>query len=68
MLLPKSNVFALELSGGSRIVARPSGTEPKVKFYFDVCEAVRKAETIVEAEARAHRTMATLKQAFVALT
>lgn len=68
VLLPKSNVFALELSGGSRIVARPSGTEPKVKFYFDVCEAVRKAETIVEAEARAHRTMATLKQAFVALT
>src|SRR5207245_4085184 len=27
--LPKSNVLAFELEGGSRIIARPSGTEPK---------------------------------------
>lgn len=32
--LPKSNVIVLYLEDGSKIVARPSGTEPKIKFYF----------------------------------
>lgn len=32
--LPKSNVIQLVTSGGSKITARPSGTEPKIKFYF----------------------------------
>lgn len=34
--LPKSNVLQFELSDGSMISARPSGTEPKIKFYFSV--------------------------------
>ena len=34
---PKSNVIAFNLSDGSRITARPSGTEPKIKFYFNLC-------------------------------
>jgi phosphomannomutase len=34
--LPRSNVLVFELEGGSRVIARPSGTEPKAKFYFDV--------------------------------
>src|SRR5206468_2830682 len=29
--LPKTNMIAFELEGGSRIIARPSGTEPKAK-------------------------------------
>lgn len=33
--LPPSNVLAFELASGARVVARPSGTEPKAKFYFD---------------------------------
>ena len=32
--LPSSNVLAWQLSGGNKLVARPSGTEPKLKFYF----------------------------------
>ncbi|MGL4394778.1 MAG: phospho-sugar mutase [Brevinema sp.] len=32
--LPKSNVFAMWLSDNIRVIARPSGTEPKIKFYF----------------------------------
>ncbi|MGC8741190.1 MAG: phospho-sugar mutase [Candidatus Sumerlaeaceae bacterium] len=32
--LPRSNVLIFELANGSQIVARPSGTEPKIKFYF----------------------------------
>ena len=34
--LPKSNVIQLLLANGDRITARPSGTEPKIKFYFNV--------------------------------
>lgn len=34
--LPKSNVLQFLLEDGSRISARPSGTEPKIKFYFSV--------------------------------
>lgn len=34
--LPKSNVLQFKLEDGSKISARPSGTEPKIKFYFSV--------------------------------
>jgi len=33
---PKSNVLQFVLEDGSKISARPSGTEPKIKFYFSV--------------------------------
>ena len=32
--LPSSNVLSYKLEGGNGVVARPSGTEPKLKFYF----------------------------------
>ncbi|MGA2450298.1 MAG: phospho-sugar mutase [Polyangiaceae bacterium] len=35
LALPASNVLSFELASGSRVVVRPSGTEPKVKIYFD---------------------------------
>ena len=34
--LPKSDVLQFFLAGGSKITVRPSGTEPKIKFYFGV--------------------------------
>ena len=34
--LPKSNVLQFFTKDGSKISARPSGTEPKIKFYFSV--------------------------------
>jgi len=34
--LPKSNVLQFILEDGSKVSARPSGTEPKIKFYFSV--------------------------------
>lgn len=34
--LPKSNVLQFILEDGTKISARPSGTEPKIKFYFSV--------------------------------
>ena len=42
--LPKSNVLSFTLDNGDVLVARPSGTEPKIKFYFMLAGADR-AET-----------------------
>jgi hypothetical protein len=36
--LPSSNVLQFILADGSKISARPSGTEPKIKFYFSIKE------------------------------
>ena len=36
--LPKSNVLIFKLADGSTVVARPSGTEPKIKYYFMVVD------------------------------
>lgn len=35
--LPKSDVLKFFLADGSWFAVRPSGTEPKIKFYFGVC-------------------------------
>ena len=42
--LPKSNVLQFVLKDGSKISARPSGTEPKIKFYFSVQGTLDKVE------------------------
>ncbi len=36
MDIPKSNVLIYHTEDGTKIAARPSGTEPKIKFYFSV--------------------------------
>ena len=46
LTLPKSNVLAFFLEGGSKAIVRPSGTEPKIKTYFTA-----KADTHEEAQA-----------------
>ncbi|MFO0627798.1 MAG: hypothetical protein U0325_19470 [Polyangiales bacterium] len=38
--LPASDVLSFALEGGSRVMLRPSGTEPKIKYYFDLCVEV----------------------------
>jgi phosphomannomutase len=68
LTLPKSNVLTFELAGRSRIIARPSGTEPKIKFYFDVREPVTEGEPFAEAEKRANAALAELAAAFGAIT
>ena len=42
--LPKSNVLQFFTEDGSKITIRPSGTEPKIKFYFAVNEKLEKKE------------------------
>lgn len=42
--IPKSNVLIYYLEDGTKICARPSGTEPKIKFYFSVNETLETKE------------------------
>jgi len=42
--LPKSNVLQFLLNDGTKISARPSGTEPKIKFYFSVNSSLATTE------------------------
>ncbi len=48
--IPKSNVLIYYLEDGSKICARPSGTEPKIKFYFSVNDSVERIEDIESVE------------------
>jgi phosphoglucomutase len=50
--LPKSNVLIYQTENGTRIAARPSGTEPKIKFYFSVNAPLDSKENATEIEAR----------------
>lgn len=65
MGLPASNVLRLELEGGSRVMLRPSGTEPKIKYYFDHREPRLPGESAEACEARARVNLAGLREAFL---
>ncbi|MFT5145931.1 MAG: phosphoglucomutase [Polaribacter sp.] len=49
--LPKSNVLIYQTANGTRIAARPSGTEPKIKFYFSVNTPLEAKENALKIEA-----------------
>ncbi len=40
--LPKSNVLSYSLEDNSKVIVRPSGTEPKIKIYVTACGETRK--------------------------
>jgi phosphomannomutase len=65
--LPKSNVVAYLLEGGSRVTLRPSGTEPKIKYYFELREAPREGEELSSAKARGEERLAAFVADFVRL-
>jgi phosphoglucomutase len=50
--IPKSNVLIYYLEDGSKICARPSGTEPKIKFYFSVNAILENTTFADEVEAK----------------
>jgi phosphomannomutase len=54
--LPPSDVLSFALEGGSRVMLRPSGTEPKIKYYFDLRVDVdpKLSMELSLAQARAH--------------
>lgn len=50
--IPKSNVLIYYTEDGSKIALRPSGTEPKIKFYVSVNTQLKSSEKFKEAEAK----------------
>ena len=63
--LPPSDVLRFALAGGSRVVIRPSGTEPKIKAYLEVTEPPD--DELGTARAAAETRMAPLRTAVTAL-
>ncbi len=63
--LPKSNVLQFITDDGSKISARPSGTEPKIKFYFSVNAKLTRKEdfdTVYDGlKAKIHTIIADMK-------
>jgi phosphoglucomutase len=69
LTFPKSDVLQFSLGGGSRVSVRPSGTEPKIKYYVSVEEPAKglKGADLQAAKARALSKAKALEEAFVGL-
>ena len=68
--LPRSDVLQFILHDGTRVSVRPSGTEPKIKFYVSVCDATAKGASLTEIEklkARCRERLKRIEATFVAL-
>ncbi|KZX65525.1 phosphoglucomutase [Vibrio sp. HI00D65] len=55
--LPASDVLIYHLEDGSRIIVRPSGTEPKVKVYYETVTKFEKTETYDDTRQRGEEYM-----------
>ncbi|MEE0976423.1 MAG: phospho-sugar mutase [Bacteroidales bacterium] len=60
--LPKSNVLQYFLSDGSKVSVRPSGTEPKIKFYFSICSQMGNVDLIEQRQDEALQKIDRIKQ------
>ncbi|MDE6630350.1 MAG: phospho-sugar mutase, partial [Bacteroidales bacterium] len=60
--LPGSDVLQFFTEAGSKITVRPSGTEPKIKFYFGVKAAWQKGKTLQEQEAEVKERVENFKK------
>jgi phosphomannomutase len=65
--LPKSDVLVFRLDGGRRVIMRPSGTEPKLKSYYEVRTELAAGEAIEAARQRGLVELAALRDAHQAL-
>jgi len=65
--LPPSDVLVYKLAGGRRIIMRPSGTEPKLKSYYEVRVELAPGEDMAAARGRGARLLAELRDAHQAL-
>ncbi|MGD8110811.1 phospho-sugar mutase [Vibrio sp. TRT 17S01] len=61
--LPASDVLIYHLEGGARVIVRPSGTEPKLKCYYEVVESFETQDSFEQAQQRAQKAMDTLIEA-----
>jgi phosphomannomutase len=61
--LPRSDVLVFRLAGGHRVIMRPSGTEPKLKSYYEVRVTVGADEPLESARTRGLTELAALRDA-----
>jgi phosphomannomutase len=61
--LPRSDVLVFRLAGGRRVIMRPSGTEPKLKSYYEVRVEVGAGEAMADARKRGLAELAALRDA-----
>jgi phosphomannomutase len=59
--LPPSDVLVFKLTGGRRIIMRPSGTEPKLKSYYEVRVQIAAGEQVTDARVRGLAELAKLR-------
>ncbi len=50
--MPKSNVLIFYTEDGSKVAARPSGTEPKIKFYISVQAPVMEGQSLADVSSK----------------
>ncbi|NAW68798.1 phospho-sugar mutase [Vibrio sp. V27_P1S3P104] len=60
LTLPSSDVLIYHLANGARVIVRPSGTEPKLKCYYEVIGSFDDHESFSDAQQRAEEQMALL--------
>jgi len=60
--IPKSDVLIYYTEDGSKIAARPSGTEPKIKFYVSVNAPLDRIEDAISVEAELDQKIKTILQ------
>jgi phosphomannomutase len=61
--LPPSDVLVFKLAGGRRVIMRPSGTEPKLKSYYEVRIEIAGDEPVAAARTRGLAELARLRDA-----
>lgn len=62
LTLPRSDVLQFILKDGTKVSVRPSGTEPKIKFYVSVRDATAKGKTGRELDASKTRCLERVKR------
>ena len=55
--IPNSNVLIYTTEDGTIMAARPSGTEPKIKFYFSINTTLDKASNFKKVDAQLDEKM-----------
>lgn len=65
--MPSSNVLGFYLEDGTRILARPSGTEPKIKFYFESVVHLGPSDSLQQGESMAKQHLNAIMTAFLGM-
>jgi phosphomannomutase len=63
---PRSDVLVFRSQDGARLIARPSGTEPKIKFYLELVGRAGSRQEVAPARAALAAQAETIKQELLA--